>query len=644
MKKARVIGLIVFIVIILICGVVATLLITKSLNADNKLQGSNNTNQEKVYSEWTQLDNYTVVKGTTVLKIGDMVDYNDKSGGFQNGVFTEKYNGNWQVLGAENGNLLIISASPVDYFRLGDYSNLAISQESYVNSINSLNSLCEIYGTGEGAVGVRSVNIEDINRLTKYIPENNQNSTINSHLNNITFYWDESTYPYYTSTNGASGNLSASHLKFIWYDGNNWNSVDKDVSSSEEQKVKVTSITNTSYNYQLSDSSLKDVNDNIYNMINVNSWLATHAVETSDYWVGYGLFAINEGRITDLSCVYSNGGVNSYQEGVRAVVMISGNATLEGTSDDGWKISMQNSDNTSSINWGGNSLNIGDKVEYNDKAGENGEEKYKGDWKVLGIDNGKLLIVSAKSVERKKLPESNDLIGAQDVYLNGAKYLNEVCSKYGTGKGATSARSINLEDINKLTGYDVREDLSNKNKYEEYGNSIYFYWDTDDKPCYNSSNASSGGMATKHSKFIWYDGSAWQNITKKTNSPNATNASDNNKIQISAKDNIKATITNSSQSYSLQNLTSLNTLNNDLILAYNDPTSIGYWLATPSSHFSGSAGYYGMHYVGYGSVGAQALLSTNGSVYTTERAVIAVVELSSDIKLVGTSETGWIIQ
>ena len=44
-------------------------------------------------------------------------------------------------------------------------------------------------------------------------------------------------------------------------------------------------------------------------------------------------------------------------------------------------------------------LNIGDDIKYHDTAGKNGTEKYTKGWKVLGAENGELLIMSADDVE-----------------------------------------------------------------------------------------------------------------------------------------------------------------------------------------------------------------------------------------------------
>ena len=40
------------------------------------------------------------------------------------------------------------------------------------NGVEELNKICAIYGTGEGAIGARSVNVDDVNWITGYNPNN----------------------------------------------------------------------------------------------------------------------------------------------------------------------------------------------------------------------------------------------------------------------------------------------------------------------------------------------------------------------------------------------------------------------------------------------------------------------------------------
>ena len=82
-------------------------------------------------------------------------------------------------------------------------------------------------------------------------------------------------------------------------------------------------------------------------------------------------------------------------------------------------------------------------------------------WRVLGKDdNGQILIVSADPV-KKDMGETNDpyfyLKGAKG-YINAEKELEKISKIYGHGVGATGARSLKIEDVNKICGVTVGSD------------------------------------------------------------------------------------------------------------------------------------------------------------------------------------------
>ena len=128
-------------------------------------------------------------------------------------------------------------------------------------------------------------------------------------------------------------------------------------------------------------------------------------------------------------------------------------------------------------------LHIGDYVDYNPlnfKEGTADEDKTASSltdengskdqtfsintdtkWRVLGEDdNGQILIVSADPV-KKDMGETNDpyfyLKGAKG-YINAETELEKISKIYGHGVGATEARSLKIEDVNKICGVTVGSD------------------------------------------------------------------------------------------------------------------------------------------------------------------------------------------
>ena len=83
-------------------------------------------------------------------------------------------------------------------------------------------------------------------------------------------------------------------------------------------------------------------------------------------------------------------------------------------------------------------IEIGDTVNYDPNVDEG---KYDGTWKVLGIEDGKILLISSKQVQ-----DSYEIFGV-DGYVNGVTRLDNICSEYGKGEGATGARCLRVEVV-----------------------------------------------------------------------------------------------------------------------------------------------------------------------------------------------------
>ena len=83
-------------------------------------------------------------------------------------------------------------------------------------------------------------------------------------------------------------------------------------------------------------------------------------------------------------------------------------------------------------------------------------------WQVLGAKGNVLELVSEEVVN----PEGKtgfSLYGAYS-YLKGEEILNNACSIFGKGEGATKSRSIIIDDINKLTKYNDMENTFTKSE------------------------------------------------------------------------------------------------------------------------------------------------------------------------------------
>ena len=138
-----------------------------------------------------------------------------------------------------------------------------------------------------------------------------------------------------------------------------------------------------------------------------------------------------------------------------------------GSTTVGWK---DNGDDT--FTKGDVTVKIGDIVNYDEgtgysttveasKSGHTDVQKFKTDdlnWRVLGINSkGELELISDNPISEPLYLQGK--LG----YLNAEDILNDMCYKlYGQGEHATGARSLNVEDINKLGNYDPKT-------YDGYG-------------------------------------------------------------------------------------------------------------------------------------------------------------------------------
>ena len=117
--------------------------------------------------------------------------------------------------------------------------------------------------------------------------------------------------------------------------------------------------------------------------------------------------------------------------------------------------------NKTSVTNGTTTYTVGDDYTY-----DCGVSGYTGVWKVLGAENGKLLIMSTVDVGTLQL-------SGKDGYNTGISQLNTICAQYGT-----NARSIKVEDINRVTGYDPTNQGDGRvfgaGQFYEYGNKVTY--------------------------------------------------------------------------------------------------------------------------------------------------------------------------
>ena len=295
---------------------------------------------------WTKNNDGSYTKGDVTLKVGDYVAYDpmdnptgpttytsyslankddSKNNGRTSGYTEDQtfdassYDKGWQVLSIKGNTIQLISANSI-----GDY-NLN-GKAGYEYGPDELDAIGAVYGHGNGATLGRSINVEDVNKITGYNPAKTgdgnpyKKSEISEYGNKISYYWKGDSYPYYVGSNGTTGNLTVFRSVFGWHDGNNWQQSTKSTvaTDTENGKEKITTLTATEYFYYpyslTTDSSTGGskkgiaISSSEYKVLfGQNYLLASRCVHCTSQNVGFGIRSTyNRNSVWYKGLVYSD--------------------------------------------------------------------------------------------------------------------------------------------------------------------------------------------------------------------------------------------------------------------------------------------------------------------------------------------------
>lgn len=259
--------------------------------------------------KWIQ-EGTIVRRGSKTLKVGEFINYDQTN----NGEINNLVDTDWRVLGAENGELLLMSTI--------DIGNLTLfGVEGLKNGIEELDNMCLLYGKGKKATGARSIRVEDINRITGYDPNNTGNGKK---------YGEGKEYEYEIEKTYGAG--------FKYYDEllKEW----REVKQGENVTLKSTYYSYYPTTLTSSESDEKKglmVESEEYKMLFMNSdnsaganyWLASYFIRifTEGGYINYGLRVVNEEEV-QRSYLVSYITENAEQYGVRAVVSLSSDVNI----------------------------------------------------------------------------------------------------------------------------------------------------------------------------------------------------------------------------------------------------------------------------------------------------------------------------
>ncbi len=285
----------------------------------------------------------------------------------------------------------------------------------------------------------------------------------------------------------------------------------------------------------------------------------------------------------------------------------------------------------------GHDIKIGDTVNY-----EDGVEEYKGTWKVLGIENGQMLLMSSDPVSTVTLKGKNG-------FLNLETTLNEECKEYGNGEGAESVRSLKIEDINKIADYNpenpVKVDKTGKGFVSEYGAKVTFKLNEDGKLEYECSNGQS--LTTDATSFEYVDGSKLGNGNSTISIANSgynyvygPDGYETSTLNYSYHTPVSDRIENLFGSVSLRRLTGTDSGIALANTAVNANTKV-----TNENHFGAYFTFFqltlGWNKIDQVSVGTRRLFTSDGNETENTRLVLAVVKLKPNVALTEDESGTW---
>lgn len=234
-------------------------------------------------------------------------------------------------------------------------------------------------------------------------------------------------------------------------------------------------------------------------------------------------------------------------------------------------------------------------------------------------------------------------------YVYGVDELNKVCSIFGSGYGATKSRSVNVDDINRITGYNPNNEGKydpkqtgsgykyNKDNPGEYGSKMTYVWED----VQNKVEVKKGNIVINDNEsenyaqhgFNWYDieSKTWKSLMQDITKPiEITTLASNGYAYYSNTLNLMRMASGETEEGLKENSEEYKTL-----FKNKDGEGDSYWLAS-SFIEADEEGKFGIGVASgeiIGTVSSWPLYKADGEVATVGKRIRPVVSLSSEINL-----------
>ncbi len=250
-------------------------------------------------------------------------------------------------------------------------------------------------------------------------------------------------------------------------------------------------------------------------------------------------------------------------------------------------------------------------------------------WRVLGLneDTHEILLISAEVVKTESSSNGYFYLRGQTGAEWGVKELNDICAIYGEGKGANGARSINIEDIDKITGYIPEIAQCNDGEFYEYGNEVTYTRNAENISVQDKLNNKKGISETTIFKYLDEKSRMWKKLEEGES---------------------KKIVSNDYYYFPNTLTTNPNELTDGIeidsieyqILFSNISKQQEYWLASNivSTYFSAGFGIRNVNYdknSTMAAIGSNRLFYTDGETYEKSYGVRPVVFLDANVSISG---------
>lgn len=250
-------------------------------------------------------------------------------------------------------------------------------------------------------------------------------------------------------------------------------------------------------------------------------------------------------------------------------------------------------------------------------------------WRVLGVNNK----LQLELISENPTSDYGPYLANEEGYLYGPDELNKMCNDlYGKGNGAISARSLNVDDIDKLAG--IKTDADKKLLDSGYGIMHQFRFPTEEeeegeRKLQERTNSGSGYGNWRNSHYA--------NTYKLPGESEAISLENPGYSKELVQDYYKYTISEkvtqtTQDGKSMADIICKGTGNNNITQWLSSNCTVSYLWTT-----------FRVRYIYNGTLDAEAVCTSSGN-GAIRHPIRSVVTLVSNIKLSGSSEEGWTIQ